>query len=91
MKHNIKLVLKRGESNWVQIENPEKYCLPTVGIESSDIKETVEALIKEFEHTDESLKPLFKDKLILWLENTNENDFRFSENEKIRDFIYEMF
>ena len=51
----------------------------------------INEILKEFINTDETLIPIFKERLTLWLNNTNDEEIRNIEEEKLKDFIYEMF
>lgn len=92
MKHNIKLSINKNEiSSWEQLADQSNYSHLVKQFDVVNKEEFVDELIKEFENTDASLIPVFKEKLVLWLETMDEKDLDVAENEKLRDFIYEMF
>tara|TARA_B100000886_G_C20043030_1_gene334558 strand:- start:85 stop:363 length:279 start_codon:yes stop_codon:yes gene_type:complete len=92
MKHNIKISINKNEiSNWEQLSNQANYSRLVKDFDIEDKQQFVDDLIKEFENTDASLIPVIKEKLILWLETMDDKDLDVAENEKLRDFIYEMF
>ena len=79
------------ESNWIQLEKTGPYTESASHLENENKIELINYILSQFQETPQSLIPVFKERLIFWLENLNENEYKTEENEKIRDFIYEMF
>ena len=92
MKHNIKISINKSEiSNWEQLSDQSNYSRLVKENDIENKQQFVDAIIKEFEKTDETLMPIFKEKLALWLESMNDKELNKIGEEKLRDFIYEMF
>ena len=92
MKHNIKVSINKGEiSSWVQLADQSNYSQLVKEFDITKKEQFVDEIIKEFDKTDESLMPIFKEKLALWLEAMNDEELENIGEEKLRDFIYEMF
>ena len=92
MKHNIKLSINKNEiSSWVQLVDQSYYSRLVKEFDIVNKGQLVDEIIKEFENTDVSLIPIIKEKLAIWLETMDDKDLDVAENEKLRDFIYEMF
>lgn len=92
MKHNIKLSINKNEiSSWVQLADQSYYSRLVKEFDIVNKGQLVDEIIKEFENTDVSLIPIIKEKLAIWLETMDDKDLDVAENEKLRDFIYEMF
>jgi hypothetical protein len=78
-------------SNWIKLEKTGPYTESASHLENENTIEVINYILSQFQETPKSLKPVFKERLIIWLENLNESDYKIEENDKIRDFIYEMF
>ncbi len=85
IKENNKL------SNWIQLEKDGPYTESASQLENENTIELINYILSQFQETPQTLTPLFKERLMIWLENLNETEYKTEENEKIRDFIYEMF
>lgn len=89
---NNKIIKENNKvSNWIQLENPGPYTESALQLENGNTIELINYILSQFQETPQSLKPVFKERLMIWLENINESDYKIEENDKIRDFIYEMF
>lgn len=91
MKSNIDVSKKEESSFWKEVIPCDRYTLSTLPIEEEDPKRLVEAILAEFHQTNDALKPLMREKMLKWLSEMTEKDLENGENEKVRDFIYEMF
>lgn len=92
MKHNIKLVLNKNDNtSWEELTDRSNYSLLVKDNDIENKGKFIDAIINEFEKTDETLMPIFKEKLALWLESMNDDELENIGEEKLRDFIYEMF
>ena len=92
MKHNIKLSINNDENSyWKESLDQSNYSVLVKEIDINNKEKFIDEILKEFENTDESLIPLFKEKLTLWLEAMDDNELDIIKEEKLRDFIYEMF
>ena len=78
-------------SNWIQLEKVGPYTESASQLENENNIELVNYILSQFQETPQSLTPVFKERLMTWLENLNEIEYKTEENENIRDFIYEMF
>lgn len=92
MKHNLKLVLnKYDNTSWEELTDRSNYSRLVKENDIENKNQFIDEIIKEFDKTDESLMPIFKEKLALWLEAMNDEELENIGEEKLRDFIYEMF
>ena len=91
--HKIKLT-KTGkeESFWTEVKSTDTYLqLIDPLLEKGSPSEIAAALIKQFNETDEKLRPVFLKMLVEWLSNISEDEYGSEKIEKIKDSIYEMF
>jgi hypothetical protein len=91
MKNSIITIKNNSDSYWITKDKSAPFSESTLPLEKSENIELVNYIVSQFEETSPSLIPIFKERLILWLENIDEATDLTEENEKIRDFIYEMF
>ena len=92
MKHNIKLSLNKNEiSSWEELPEKSQYSLFVKDVDINNKEHFINEILKEFIKTDETLIPIFKEKIALWLKNMNDEEIENIEEEILRDFIYEMF
>tara|TARA_B110001450_G_scaffold250914_1_gene270276 strand:+ start:182 stop:460 length:279 start_codon:yes stop_codon:yes gene_type:complete len=92
MKHNIKLGLNKNDNtSWEELTDRSNYSLLVKENDIENKNQFIDEIIKEFEKTDETLIPIFKEKLVLWLETMNDDELENIGEEKLRDFICEMF
>ena len=93
MSNKIKLEKQNSKSGyWISPSYEIRHTIPVnKKLESKKNEEVADALLDEFVHSDKELKKIFKQKLLLWLSDTDESTLDTIETEKIRDLIYEMF
>lgn len=82
---------KDSQSYWITPDASEKFSVASTPIEIEETESLVEAILAEFNNTDELLIPEMRIKLNNWLSTMTEEDLELINSEKIRDFIYEMF
>ena len=92
MKHNLKMSINKNEiSNWEQLTDQSNYSRLVKDADINNKENFINEILKEFIKTDDTLIPIFKEKLALWLETISDEELENIEEEKLRDFIYEMF
>ena len=92
MKHNIKFVKKDDETSyWITPNIGNGYISSCLSSEISDKEDFVNAILKEFCYSDDTIIPLMKEKLDKWIEAMDDKDLEIYDGEKLKDFIYEMF
>ena len=92
MKHNIKLDFDKScNSCWEDFTDEVQYCKEVKEIDILSKEYFINEMVKEFKNTDSLLLPIFKEKLSIWIDSTDDNEIQTNSNQKVRDFIYEMF
>lgn len=91
MKSSIEVNKKEESSFWKEVAPCDRYTMSALPIEETDIKLLTDAILAEFHQTNDELKPLMHERILRWLSEMSDEDLENLENEKVRDFIYEMF
>lgn len=79
------------DSAWITKDDSSRHVSSALPIETNDIIALVNAILNEFEETNDADKEALKQKLISWLDSMPSIQNTMGNQEKIRDFIYEMF
>ena len=92
MKHSIQNNKpEESASHWIAPDTTDRFSVASAPIEVDELDALVDAILSEFNNTDETLLPQMQEKLTNWLNTMTEKDLELVNSEKIRDFIYEMF
>jgi hypothetical protein len=85
--------MKDQESNtyFITQVDSKPHVRSTSLIEVTDRLELLNNLLKEFEQSSESQKSEYRELLKEWILNIKETDLHEVDEQKVRDFIYEMF
>lgn len=90
MKEN-KIQSNFTNSAWVSKEDTSIHVTSSTPIETTNTNELIEAILNEFELTDSVDTEELRAKLLNWIETMPSVQSTMQNQEKIRDFIYEMF
>ncbi len=79
------------KSYYIDINESKNFTKSASNVEVGKVDQLVENLLKEFEHSSEEEKNKYRPILKKWLSNMDEAILHQADEQKTRDFIYEMF
>ena len=79
------------KSFYTDINKSGNFTKSASNIEVDKVDQLVENLLKEFDHSSEEEKNKYRPLLKKWLSNMDEAVLHQADEQKTRDFIYEMF
>ena len=79
------------KSFYIDINESENFTRSASSIEVDKVDQLVENLLKEFDHSSDEEKNKYRPILKKWLSNMDEAVLHQADEQKTRDFIYEMF
>ncbi len=79
------------QSFYIDINSKGSFTKPATAMEVNKVDQLVENLLSEFDHSTQEEKNKYRPILKKWLSNMDETVLHQADEQKTRDFIYEMF